>query len=367
MKLDTSSGFTPRVSLKQDIVLPSVDCIRTDGRLDASLLSPALQQMLLRVARVRNIVSSMLIEGERIELGRAVEVLDTDLAETPNERAILQLSRVYDRIAKGKPLPISIQSLCAIHGEVFEGVLPDTIAGVLKQRHNAIVDVGTGRVLFVPTPPKRVEAELASLIRWFEESKYLFPAPIVAGTFFAEFQAIHPFMDGNGRIGRLFNLSLLASLGLKNAPLVPIDTQFFQTRSRYYEMLATTNSGERYDLWMRYFVKQLLRAYRVAVSRTDLRPLLEQFEGRVARSLLTWTLSGSGDWFRHGDFPNITKFSLPAITQALRRLSQSGILEARGERKGRRYRLRPSYLARFGSTPGMGKLGLQEELPIPHR
>jgi len=352
MKLDTSSGFAPRVSLKQDTFAPSVDCIRTDGRLDASLLSPAVQQVLLRMARVRNIVSSMLIEGERVELGRAVEVLDTELAETPNERAILQLSRVYDRISKGKPLLLSIPSLCSVHKEVFEGVLPDTIAGSLKQRHNAIVEVGTGRVIFVPTPPRRVEAELTSLIRWFEEAKFLYPAPIVAGTFFAEFQSIHPFMDGNGRIGRLFNLSLLASLGLKNAPMVPIDAQFFQTRSRYYGMLATTNSGERYDLWLRYFVGQLLRAYRIAVSRTDLRSLVDQFDSRVSRSLLTWVLSGSGDWFRHGDFPNSGKFSLPAITQALRRLSESEILEARGERRGRRYRLRPSYLAKLGGAAG---------------
>jgi len=352
MKPDTSAGFRPRVTLREDIVLPSVDCTRTDGRLDASLLSPALQQVLLRVARVRNIVSSMLIEGERVELGRAVEVLDTEIAETPNERAVLQLSRVYDRIARGKLPPLTIPSLCSVHKEVFDGVLPGSVTGTLKETHNAIVEVGTGRVIFVPTPPKRVQGELTALIRWFEDSRYLYPAPIVGGIFFAEFQAIHPFMDGNGRIGRLFNLSLLASLGLKNAPLVPIDTQFFLTRTRYYDMIATTNSGERYELWLRYFVKQLLRGYRVAAARTDLRLTVERFESRVVRTLLTWALSGSGEWFRHGDFPNPGQFSLPAVTQSLRRLSQAGILEAKGERRGRRYRLSPTYLAKLESTVG---------------
>jgi cell filamentation protein, protein adenylyltransferase len=352
LKPDTTAGFKPRVSLRSDIFLPSVDCVRTDGRLDASFLSPALQQVLLRMARVRNIVSSMLIEGERVELGRAVAVLDTERADTPNERAILQLSRVYDRIARGRSLPLTTASFCSIHREVFEGVLPDAAAGTLKERQNAIVEVGTGRVIFVPTPPKRVEAELIALTAWFEESKYLYPAPVAAGVFFAEFQAIHPFMDGNGRIGRLFNLSVMASLGLRNAPLVPLDTQFFLTRGRYYSAIATTNAGERYDLWLRYFVKQLLRAYRGALARTDLRATVDRFESRVARGILTWALSGSGDWFRHGQVPNPRGFSLPAITGALRRLTQAGILESKGERRGRRYRLRPSYLMELESPSG---------------
>lgn len=346
-KPDTSIRFLPNVSVHHDMGLPSVDCIRADGRLDASLLSPALQQVLLRAARIRNIVSSMLIEGERVELGRAVRVLDTERADTPNERAVLQLSRVYDRIAGGKPLSLTIAGLCSVHEEVFDGVLAPGSAGSLKSRPSAIADVGTGRILFIPTPPDRVESQLTSLFRWFDKNSFRYPPPVAGAVFFAEFQAIHPFDDGNGRTGRLLNLSLLWQLGMKNAPLVPIDAQFFRTRARYYAMLATTNSGRRYDLWIRYFVKQLRRAYRLAVSRTDLRPTVERFQSRAVRSVLTWALSGGGEWFRHGDFPNPSKFSLPAITQSLRKLTEAGILEAEGERRGRRYRLKSSYLTQL--------------------
>jgi len=344
-KPDTSAGFRPTVSLNPDTAYPSLDCLRADGRLDASLLSPALQQVLLREARVRNIVSSMLIEGEVVALDRALRVMDSRAPETANERAVLQLGAVYDRIWKGGFVTLSVSSLESLHREIFEDVLPGSIAGILKQRQNAIVDGSTGRILFLPTPPDRVEKELASLFTWFEENQLNYPPPVVAGLFFAEFQAIHPFADGNGRTGRILNLSLLKQLRMKNAPLVPLDSRFFRSRSRYYEMLATTNSGRRYDLWLRYFVGELHRAYKLALTRTDLRPVVERYEGRVARDLLTWILSGTGGWFSHGDFPNPAGFSIPAVTKALKRLADDRILMSRGERRGRRYRVSPAFLA----------------------
>lgn len=348
-KPDTSGGFHPTLSGRGDIFTPSVDCVRADGTLDSSLLSPALQQVMLRSTRVRNIVSSMLIEGERVELARAVEVLDTERATTPNERAILQLSRVYDRIARGESIPRTVSGVCSVHFEIFDGVLPTDVAGAIKTERNAIVDVGSGRIVFLPTPPERVRAELDALFRWFNDVRFSLPGPVVAGIFFAEFQAIHPFADGNGRVGRILNLSVLAELGLKNAPLVPVDSMFFRTHRKYYEMLSTTNTGRQYGLWLRYYVRQLLDAYRAALKRTDLRKTVEGFRSRVAKELLMWALSGSGDWFSHGDFPNPTGFSVPAVTQALRKLVHAGVLESKGEHRGRRYRLSPAYLARIDS------------------
>lgn len=349
MKPDTSKGFHPPLSPRRDISVPSLECVRADGRLEASVLSPALLQAMLRSARVRNIVSSVRIEGERVELARALEVLDTQRAVTPNERALLQLSRVYDRIARGESIPLTVPGVCSVHHEVFDGVLPVDQAGAIRHRRNAIVDGGSGRTVFVPTPPERVRPELEALFRWFRGNRVALPPPVLAGVFFAEFQAIHPFPDGNGRVGRILNLSILAELGLPKAPLVPVDSQFLRTQPAYFRRLATTNSGRQYESWLRYFIEQLLAAYRTAVSRSDLGETLEGFRSRAVRDLLTWALAGAGNWFRHGDFPNPSGFSVPAVTQALRKLTNSGILEAFGTHRGRRYRLSPTYLARLSS------------------
>lgn len=345
--MDTSHGFNPVLRAGPDLAKPALDVVRLDGLLDASLLSPALQALMLQSARVRNIVSSMRIEGEAIDIQRAQSALDRNTAFDSTERQVLQLSRAYMRIASGKLVSLTLQGLRSLHTDVFDGVFENQIVGDFKTRDNALVDARTGRVTFLPTPASRTEAELRSLFDWVARVQYDLSPPILAAVFFAEFQGIHPFGDGNGRIGRLLNHSLLRQLGLRNAPLVPLDLGFFNSGVKYYEMLAKTNSGRNWDLWTRYYLGQTTHAYRAAQSRADLRPLVDAVSGRLARLILIWALAGPGDWFNHGQIPGTGTYSVQGVTQALRTLRRQGILEARGERRGRRYRVNPRYLESF--------------------
>lgn len=344
-KPDTSARFQPALRSGPDLSRPALDIIRLDGLLDASILSPALQALMLQAARVRNIVSSMRIEGERIDLQRAQAALDRNDATDWTERQVLQLSRAYTRIAAGHHVPLTLPGLQKLHEDVFTGVFEPEIVGVLKTRQNALVDAHTRRLTFLPTPPGRTPAELNSLFDWVARVQYDLSPPVLAAVFFAEFQGIHPFADGNGRIGRLLNLSLLRQLGLHNAPLVPFDAAFFDSGSKYYGMLAKTNGGRNWDLWTRFYLTQGLRAYRAA-RLDDLRPVVEAVSGRLARSILVWALAGPGDWFAHGQVPGTAEFSVQGVTQALRTLTQRGVLEARGRRRGRRYRVSGIYLER---------------------
>lgn len=345
-KPDTTARFQPALRSGPDLSRPALDIIRLDGLLDASILSPSLQALMLQAARVRNIVSSMRIEGERIDLERAQAAIDRNDANDRTERQVLQLSRAYTRIAAGHHVPLTLPGLQKLHEDVFTGVFEPEIVGVLKTRQNALVDAHTRRLAFLPTPPGRTPAELNSLFDWVARVQYDLSPPVLAAVFFAEFQGIHPFADGNGRIGRLLNLSLLRQLGLHNAPLVPFDAAFFDSGSKYYGMLAKTNGGRNWDLWTRFYLTQGLRAYRAARSRTDLRPVVEAVSGRLARSILVWALAGPGDWFAHGQVPGTAEFSVQGVTQALRTLTQRGVLEARGQRRGRRYRVSGIYLER---------------------
>jgi len=89
---------------------------------------------------------------------------------------------------------------------------------------------------------------------------------------------------------------------------------------------------------------QSLRASEIAVGRADLRPTLERFSRPSTRSLMEWCLQGEAAWFGRSDFPNPKGYSGPAVTAALRELAAAGVLEARGERRGRRYRLSTEFL-----------------------
>ncbi len=344
-KPDTSSGFDPPMPSGKAILSPSIAAVRLDGALERSVLSSQVHQVLLGMARIRNAVSSFRLEGERVELDRARQVLETQKPESEAERGVLQLARAYRQVAEGKLPEFSVKGVQEAHRLIFQGVLEDQLVGSLKTEDNAITDISGSIVKFEPTPSARTRQELESLFAWLRGVEDLHLPPVVAAIFFAEFEAIHPFPDGNGRVGRYLNVALLKRLGLKQSPLVPLDTRFFRTSERYYEYLATTNSGKDYLPWTRYYVGELEKAYEAANRRGDLRHTLAQFSRPSTRAVLTWVLQGSGAWFQRHDYPNPRRYSGPALWGAFQELAQAGVLEARGEAKGREYRLKPSFLA----------------------
>jgi fido (protein-threonine AMPylation protein) len=345
LKPDTSQGFRPSVPSSEEIVRPANEVMRLDGRLEIRLLSTQLHQVVLGVARLRNAVSSLRMEGEVVEMDRARAVLDGRSPASPTEAGFLRLAKAYGGLARGVVPELSIRGIVRKHLELFDGVLAAAPAGQLKAEQNSIVNSGTGRPIFLPTPPDRVEAELTALLDWYRSDRFRFPAPVTAGLFFAEFQAIHPFGDGNGRIGRYLNSAILQDLGLKRISAVPLDLRFFRSSDHYDEMLATTHSGSNFSLWIRYFVKEVEHAYRLADRQANLGPVVNRFTRASTRSVLRWVLAGEGGWFRRGEFPNPGKFSAPSLWAALDELRKGGIVEARGERRGRAYRLNSQFLA----------------------
>lgn len=345
-KPDTSHGFHPTLGLSEDIVRPAWNALRLDGRLETRLLSTQLQQVVLGMARLRNAVSSLRMEGEVVELDRARAMLDGRAPSSPTEEGFIRLAKAYESLGQGAPSPpLSIDGIVRQHKQLFEGVLGSAPAGELKTAQNSIFSQGTGRPVFLPTPPDRVGAELDALFSWYRDQRFLNPPVVSAALFFAEFQAIHPFGDGNGRLGRFLNVAILRDLGMKRVSTVPIDLRFFRSSDHYYEMLATTNTGTEYSLWSRYFVGEIEHAYQIADRQANLSPVVNQFTRATTRSVLRWILAGAGGWFGRGDYPNRGKYSAQAIWGSLNELRRANILEARGERRGRRYRLRPKFLA----------------------
>jgi Fic family protein len=344
-KRDTTTGFSPVLHVGEDIGRPAIECIRLDGVLETRLLSPQLHQILLGMSRLRNAVSSFRLEGEAVDLDRAREIVEGRAAETPSEIGVLRLANAYAEVSRGRGPALTVQGLVDAHRTLFKDLLPPDWVGVLKPRQNYIIAAGSGSVRFTPTPPERTEQELERLFEWFERERYSLSPPVIAALFFAELEAIHPFMDGNGRLGRLMNVAALVNLGLKGAALTPLDTRFFRTSDHYYEFLGTTNSGTDYHHWARYCVGEMEAAYRAAAKQANLGPFVSRFSRESTRTLLRWILQGTGAWFSRSDYPNPKKYSSPAIWSALTELSKAGVLEQTGERRGRRYRLRSRFLA----------------------
>ncbi len=344
-KRDTAAGFRPHLSVRDDTGRPALESIRLDGVLETRLLSPQLHRILLGMARVRNAVSSFRLEGETVELDRARKLIEGEAPTNPSEEGVLRLADAYSDLAESRLPEFSVDGLLSLHRRLFKGILQADWVGALKPKQNYIINAGSGAIRFTPTPPARTKAELESLFGWYDSSRFTQLPPVTASLFFAEFQAIHPFMDGNGRIGRLLNIAILKDLGCRRAPLIPLDTRFFRSSDHYYEFLGTTNSAEDYSMWARYFVQQVREAYKAAAKQANLGPLVTTFSRESTRRVLRWVLGGTGEWFRRGDYPNPNHYSQPALWAALDELKAAGILEAKGERRGRRYRLKSSSLA----------------------
>ncbi len=346
-KPDTTTGFRPSVVVTADMFTRSTETLRLDGRLEAAVLSPSIHQLILAIARLRNVVSSLRIEGQAVDLQAARRVLDTGEPQTPEEKEVLILSKAYEELhSLERPPELSVKYVGELHRRLFrDGIGLDAgPVGRFKEAPNGVYSQREGRMIFEATPPDRTEEELDVLIAWIRDDARLLPPAVASALFFAEFQAIHPFSDGNGRVGRFLNLVLLRQLGYRNVCLVPIDGRFFRTRNRYYRSLRTTNAGRNYQVWCRYYTEQLQRAYKLAVNRADLRPLLEKFSRNSTRSVLEWCLSGDGGWFSRSDFPNPKRYSQPALTSSLAELMKAGALDGRGQKRGREYRLSTEFL-----------------------
>ena len=343
-KPDTTQGFHPSPPSGPDILGPSLTAVRLDGALERSQLSPQIHQVLLGINRVRNAVSSFRLEGERVELDRARQVLATRKPESPAERGILQLAQAYRDVSEGKLPEFSVDGFQDAHRRLFRGVLDEKVVGKIRTHDNAITDTSGSIVRFEPTPAVRVREELDALVEWMQSTAGEGLPSVVAAIFFSEFEAIHPFPNGNGRLGRFLNIALLKRLGFRHAARVPLDTRFFDTSDRYYECLARTSSGRDYTVWTRYYVTELRAAYEAAYRRGDLRKTLARFRRPSTHAVLAWALLGEGEWFRRGDFPNPKRYSGPALWYAFQDLVEHGVLEKRGEGKGREYRLRSKFL-----------------------
>jgi len=323
------------------------ESLRLDGRLDAAVLSPSLHQLILGMARLRNVVSTLRIEGEAIDLAAAHRVLDTGEPQSPEEAEVLHLSKAYAEMHDmPRPPEVAIDYILGLHARLFPGGvgLDSGPVGKFKVVPNGVYSRAEGRMVFGATPPERTGPELKALLAWLREEARNVPPLVAAGAFFAEFQAIHPFADGNGRVGRFLNLVVLRRLGFRNVCLVPLDGRFFRTRNRYYDALRTTNAGRNYQIWCRYYAEQVKRAYELSVGRADLRPLVERFSRGSTRSVLEWCLSGDGGWFDRSGLRNPGGYSLPALTSSLAELARAGVLEKRGERRGRESRLSSEFL-----------------------
>ncbi|MHB8633554.1 MAG: Fic family protein [Thermoplasmatota archaeon] len=238
------------------------------------------------------------------------------------------------------PFPATVGNLLALHRRLFTGVLG--APGTLKVKPNFIGNRRDRTVVFVPTPPERVKTELEDLVEWHRESPE-HPA-VKAALFFHEFQSIHPFPDGNGRLGRALATLSLWHDGYTGVRYALVDYAINNDRQSYYDALQEARQAQDLTVWLDFFLPLVAHAFQDAVRHILFAESLPKNVGdrpvRVAEVAARMDRGNRGRRFKLADLhAALPQIPIRTLQMDLRRLVDAGILERQGQRKAATYRL----------------------------
>lgn len=268
------------------------------GRLDgiASLL-PAPEQFLYAYVRKEAVASSQ-IEGTQSSLSDLLAYEMTAAPGIPVEdvREVSDCVAAYEhadqRMKSG--FPLSLRLICEAHEKLMaSGRGKDQSPGQFRRSQNWIGGSRPGNARFVPPPAEEVIGCMGALEKFLHDDPVKTPPLIKAALAHVQFETIHPFLDGNGRVGRLLIPMILCQEGVLKYPLLHLSLFFKEHRTRYYELLQEVRVEGRWECWLDYF----LQGVRDIAERTatDIHRALRLFEqdrlrisqiGRSARSCL---------------------------------------------------------------------------------
>jgi Fic family protein len=228
-------------------------------RLDlASQMVPSLDWFLYGFVRKEAVVSSQ-IEGTQATLADLLQFesseetkANPDVEEVCNYVDALKYARQQLQSAKG--LPLSVRLLNETHKRLMRGVRgAGKSPGQLRKTQNWIGGSRPGNAAFVPPPPAQVPELLASLERYIHTSETLSPIAR-AGLAHVQFETIHPYLDGNGRIGRLMISLLFEHWKLLPHPLLYLSLFFKRHQAEYYRRLTRVRTEGDWEGWLDFFL-----------------------------------------------------------------------------------------------------------------
>jgi Fic family protein len=223
-------------------------------------LVPSVDWLLYSAIRKEALLTSQ-IEGTQAtladlfddEAGLTVANVD-DVEEVTNYLRAFRLVR--DHLHSPSGLPISVRLLCDAHRLLLAGARgAGKQPGELRRSQNWIGGSRPGRAAFVPPPPDRVPGLLADLERFIHEAEPSLPPLVRIALVHVQFETIHPFLDGNGRIGRLLIAALLEQWRLLPEPLVYLSGYLKQHQGEYYRRLSAVRTEGDWEGWVGFFLE----------------------------------------------------------------------------------------------------------------
>ncbi len=339
---------------------------RALGRLDGSALTlPHPDLFVFMYVRKEAVLSSQ-IEGTQSSLQDllAAEARLFDDTRPDDVDDVINYVRAMNHgLGRLAALPVSVRLIREIHAELMRGARGERLQpGELRRSQNWIGPPGStlSTATFVPPPHEAVPEALSDLERFLHQDDDL-PAIVKIALAQDQFETIHPFLDGNGRVGRLLITFLLTERGVLHKPVLYLSHYFKRRRESYYEHLQAVRLRGAWEQWLAFFLRGVIEvageaadtARRMLQMREDHRTAITASHGRTA---------GNGHKVLESlfdrpiiavkDVQQLTGTTFAAANSLVARLIDVGVLkEMTGFSRNRRFQYAP-YVALFADDPG---------------
>jgi Fic family protein len=339
----------PPVAFQGDLQRTLESAVLSLGRLDGvSSLLPDKALFLYTYVRKEAVLSSQ-IEGTQsslsdlllFELDEAPGVPIDDVVEVSNY--VAALDHGLARLREG--FPLSTRLIREIHGVLLSrGRGHNKSPGEFRRSQNWIGGTRPGNARFVPPPHRLVPDCMTELERFLHAEDAGVSVLVRAGLAHVQFETIHPFLDGNGRVGRLLITFLLCHARVLNEPLLYLSLYFKQHRSIYYELLDRVRREGDWEAWLEFFLEgvketaegAVTTAQRLAALFQEDRTKVEAAGRRAGSALRLHELFKARPILSLPGICAVTGLSFPGATSAMDVLIERGIArELTGKRRNR--------------------------------
>lgn len=361
---------TPPVDLSGELqaLLSAAD--RALGRLDGSVLTlPNPDLFVFMYVRKEAVLSSQ-IEGTQSSLqdllSAEAQLFDQNLPRDVDE-VVNYVAAMNHGLARLSELPVSMRLIREIHAELMKGVRGGRLQpGELRTSQNWIGHGGAriDNATFVP-PPYHVVPDALGALESFLHHDHSLPPLVKIALAHVQFETIHPFLDGNGRVGRLLITFLLTECGVLHKPVLYLSHYFRRHRQNYYELLQAVRDKGAWEAWLEFFLRGVVEVSGEAAD-TARRILLLREQHRAAIADKLGRAAGNGHKVLESlydrpivavnDVLKLTGTTYAAANSLVSRLAELGVLsEMTGYTRNRRFLYAP-YIKLFNDTaPSAGE------------
>ena len=275
--------YTPHYTITPEIIRCLEAIAKMQGEL-VSRLQPLSDVMALyALANVDAVHFSTKLEGNPLTYEQVTHALSAGQKRSKQGKDLKEIlnyaqarAYLFEQAQKGKPFAKEL--ILETHKILLKGILVGKLAGHYRDAQNVIRDSQSHAIVYMPPQADNVSDLMQPLLRWVQKALLEKTSPLlVAPIFHYYFVTIHPFMDGNGRMGRLLSNMILFRQGYTVAKFAAIEKQHEQNRAAYYAGLRQLQGPTFYDTpgdidlsaWIEYYLKCLQQTYAEALERCN--------------------------------------------------------------------------------------------------